>query len=134
MTLTRYIIWTGSFEDTNAIMEILKPHSTVLVSVSDKIICVETELTNAKIKKEVGDEFEMACLEMNEDFVNRLLSKKFLAEEKKNFYRFLQMTKVPKTIDEALDLINERGGVQFLTPREIQALDRLTNKPSSDSL
>ena len=38
------------------------------------------------------------------------------------------MTKVPESINEALDLINERGGVELLSDREVAALDRLTNK------
>lgn len=128
MDLSRYIIWTTSFNDTNFMMDLLKDHCTVMVSISDTIVCVETEITSSKIRELVGDDFEMACLEMDDKFIDRLLTKKFLADEKKNFYRFLEMTKVPTTINEALDLISERGGVQFLSERERQALDKMTNK------
>jgi hypothetical protein len=131
MELMRYIIWTTSFEDTNIVMDILKPHSSVVVSISDVIVCVETKLTMARIRNYVGDEMEMACLEMDDKFINRLQTKKFLKEEKKNFERFLSMTFVPTSINEALDLINERGGVEFLTDRERDALDKMTNKSSS---
>lgn len=130
MELTRYIIWTTSFENTNEIMDILQPHSSVIVSISDTIVCVETKLTSARIRAYVGDEMEMACIEMDDNFINRLQSKKFQQEEKKNFNRFLEMTRVPTTINQALDLINERGGVNFLSERELQALDRMTNKPN----
>lgn len=128
MSLTRYIIWTTSFEDTNTLIDLLQDDCTVIVTISDSIVCIETKITPAKIRGRVGDDFEMACLEMDEKFVNRLLTKKFLSDEKKNFTRFLEMTRVPSTINEALDLISERGGVEFLSERERQALDRMTNK------
>jgi len=114
-------------------MDTLNAHSSIIVSISDMMICVETKLTTARIRGYVGDAMEMACLEMDESFISRLQSKKFKEEEKKNFARFLELTKVPKSIDDALDLISERGGVEYLTEREIIALDRLTNKPSSNS-
>jgi len=128
MEITRYIIWTTSFEDTNKIMDILSPHSTIVVSVTEAILCVETELTPARIRGYVGDDVEMACLEIDEKFINKLMKTKFKEDERKNFTRFLNLTKTPTTIDEALDLINERGGVEFLSERELLALDRLTNK------
>jgi len=128
MEITRYIIWTTSFDDTNKIMDILSPHSTIVVSVTEAILCVETDLTPARIRGYVGDDIEMACLEIDEKFINKLMKTKFKEDEKKNFSRFLELTKAPSTIDEALDLINERGGVEFLSEREIAALDKLTNK------
>ena len=128
MEISRYIIWTTSFEDTSTIMEALNPHSSIIISVTDAILCVESTLTPAKIRGLVGDEMEMACLEIDEKFITKLMKTKFKEEEKKNFGRFLNLTKAPATIDEALDLINERGGVEYLNEREIAALDRLTNK------
>lgn len=134
MGITRYIIWTTSFEDTNSIMETLTPHSSVVVSITEAILCVETTLTAGRIRGYVGDEMEMACLEIDERFVEKLMKTKFLKEERKNFKRFLEMTRVPTSINEALDLINERGGVEFLTDREKEALDKLTNKPEPPQL
>ena len=61
------------------------------------------------------------------------MTTKFQEEERKNFNRFLELTKVPKTIDEALDLINEKGGVDFLSAREKYALDQLTNKSDEEA-
>lgn len=130
MGITRYIIWTTSFEDTNKIMDILSPHSSIVVSISEAMLCVETTLSTSRIRGYVGDDMEMACLEITENFIKKLMNTKFKKEEKKNFNRFLGLTKTPETIDEALDLINERGGVEFLNEREISALDRLTNKPN----
>ena len=129
MGISRYIIWTTSFEDTNKIMEILVPHSSLIVSVTDSILCVESTLTPARIRGYVGDDVEMACLEIDDKFITKLMKTKFKEDEKKNFSRFLNLTKTPTTIDEALDLINDRGGVEYLSEREIAALDRLTNKP-----
>ena len=129
MGITRYIIWTTSYEDTNEIMDILSPHSTVVVSVTDVILCVETTLTAARIRGYIGDDMEMACLEIDEKFIKKLMETKFVKSERKNFQRFLTMTKVPESIDEALDLINERGGLEFLSERELAALNRLTDKP-----
>ncbi len=134
MNITRYIIWTTCFEDTNKIMEILTPHSSVIVSISEAMVCVEARLTAARIRHYVGDEMEMACLEMDVKFIEKLMSTKFVAEEKKNFVRFLEMTKVPTTIDEALDLINSKGGLEFLLEREVAALDRLTNNTNANEL
>lgn len=128
MEIIRYIIWTTSFDDTNKIMEILTPHSSVVVSVTDAILCVETKLTAARIRYFVGDEMEMACLEIDNKFIEKLMKTKFLDDEKKNFSRFLEMTRVPISIDEALDMINLKGGVEFLSERELSALDKLTNK------
>ena len=134
MEIIRYIIWTTSFEDTNKIMEILTPHSSVIVSISDAMICIESKISVARIRYYVGDDIEMACLEMDIKFIDKLMSTKFVADEKKNFARFLEMTKIPLTIDEALDLINLKGGVDSLTERELNALDRLTNKPEIKQL
>jgi hypothetical protein len=131
MEIIRYIIWTTSFEDTNKIMETLTPHSSVVVSVTDSILCVETKLSAARIRYFVGDEMEMACLEIDNKFIEKLMKTKFVADEKKNFSRFLEMTRVPNSIDEALDIINLKGGIEFLSEREISALDKLTNKPKS---
>jgi hypothetical protein len=89
---------------------------------------VETKLTTGDIRNLVGDETEIACIELTEIFTNKLLNTKFIKEEQKNFRRFLSLTSVPTTIDEGLDLISERGGVDYLTEREIEALNRLTNK------
>lgn len=130
MGITRYIIWTTSYEDTNEIMEILNPHSSVVVSVTDVILCVETTLTAGRIRGYVGDGMEMACLEIDAKFIKKLMETKFVESERKNFRRFLTMTKVPESINEALDLINERGGVDLLSEREMAALNRLTNNPS----
>jgi len=127
MEITRYIIWTTSFEDTNKIMDILSPHSSVVVSVTEAILCVETGLTPARIRGYVGDEVEMACLEIDEKFINKLMKTKFKEDERKNFSRFLELTKTPTTIDDALDLINERGGLEYLSDRELIALNKLTN-------
>lgn len=110
-------------------MEILVPHSSLIVSVTDSILCVESTLTPARIRGYVGDDVEMACLEIDDKFITKLMKTKFKEDEKKNFSRFLNLTKTPTTIDEALDLINDRGGVEYLSEREIAALDRLTNKP-----
>lgn len=132
MTLTRYIIWTTSFKDTNTIMDILTEHCGVIVSITDLIICVETRETPAKIRSLVGDEMEMACIEIDDKFIKKLLKTKFQKEERKNFERFLDLTWAPNSIDEALDLINERGGIEYLLEREVNALDRLTNNPISD--
>ena len=129
MEITRYIIWATTTKDTDEIMETLTPHSSVIVSVTDVIVCVETTLTVANIRNHVGNDMEMACVEMSDSFINKLLKTKFVEEEQKNFKRFLNLTKAPKSINEGLDLINERGGVEYLTDREISALDRLTNKP-----
>jgi hypothetical protein len=134
MEIIRYIIWTTNFEDTNKIMGILTPHSSVIVSVTDAILCVETKLSVARIRYFVGDEMEMACLEIDNNFVEKLMKTKFVAEEKKNFSRFLTMTMVPNSIDEALDLINVKGGIEFLSERELLALDKLTNKPNPKEL
>lgn len=129
MEIIRYIIWTTSFEDTNKIMETLTPHSSVVISVTDSILCVETKLSSARIRYFVGDEMEMACLEIDNKFIEKLMRTKFVADEKKNFSRFLEMTRVPNSIDEALDMINLKGGVEFLSERELSALNKLTNKP-----
>ena len=59
---------------------------------------------------------------------------KFVADEKKNFIRFLERTKVPNSIDAALDLINAKGGLEHLNERELAALDRLTNKSTPNEL
>jgi len=126
MDIIRYIVWTTSFDDTNIIMDVLKPHATAVVSVTDVIICVETELSAGKIRTLVGDAMEMAVLEITDNFIEKLMNTQFLALERKNFQRFLDLTKVPKTIDEALDLINDKGGVDLLTNREKAALDKLT--------
>jgi hypothetical protein len=128
MEINRYIIWTVDFKSTNEIMDILTSYSSVIISITDMIICVETTLTQGKIRSYVGDEMEMACVEMTEPFITRLLHTKFIEEEQKNFRRFLHLTKVPKDIDECLDLINERGGIKFLQARELEVLYRLTNK------
>lgn len=128
MEIIRYIIWTTNFNDTNKIMDILTPHSSVIISVTDSIVCVETKLSAAKIRHYVGNEMEMACLEIDNKFIEKLMNTKFVGDEKKNFSRFLELTSVPKTINEALDLISIRGGVEHLTERELSALDRLTNK------
>ena len=127
MGIARYIIWTTSYEDTNEIMETLKPHSSVVVSVTDVILCVETTLTAGRIRGYVGDNMEMACLEIDAKFIKKLMETKFIESERKNFRRFLTMTKVPESINEALDLINERGGVDLLSEREMAALNRLTD-------
>jgi len=134
MGITRYIIWTTSFEDTNKIMERLTPHSSVIVSISDRMICTESKLTAARIRYYVGDDMEMACLEMDIKFIRKLMDTKFVADEKKNFIRFLEMTKVPSSIDVALDLINTKGGLEHLNERELAALDRLTNKSTFNEL
>jgi hypothetical protein len=128
MGISRYIIWTTSLEDTNNIMEILNSHSSIIVSVTDSILCVESKLTPARIRGYVGDDMEMACLEIDDAFITKLMKTKFKEDEKKNFSRFLRLTDAPTTIDEALDLINHRGGLEYLSDREISALDRLTNK------
>lgn len=126
MKLTKYIIWTTKLEDTNIIMALVKDDCDIMMTISDTILCVESQLTPSNIREKIGDNMEMACLEMDDNFINRLLTKKFLANEKKNFFRFLEMTKAPTTINEALDLISERGGLKFLNQRERQALDNLT--------
>lgn len=128
MEIIRYIIWTTNFNDTNKIMDILTPHSSVIISVTDSIVCVETKLSAARIRYYVGNEMEMACLEIDNKFIEKLMNTKFVGDEKKNFSRFLELTSVPKTIDEALDLISIRGGVEYLSERELAALDKLTNK------
>ena len=110
-------------------MEILNPHSSIIISVTDSILCVESTLTPARIKGYVGDDMEMACLEIDDNFITKLMKTKFKEGEQKSFSRFLRLTDTPKTIDEALDLINYRGGLEYLSEREIAALDRLTNKP-----
>lgn len=127
MGLTRYIIWTTSFKDTNTIMDILTKYCDVIVSITDLIICIETKVTPARIRSLVGDNMEMACLEIDDKFIKKLLKTKFKKEERKNFERFLDLTWSPTSIDEALDLINERGGVEYLLEREVNALDKLTN-------
>lgn len=129
MEIIRYIIWTGNIEDSDIVMETLESECSLIVSITDVIVCVETKLTTADIRNRVGDETEIACIELTEIFTNKLLNTKFIEEEQKNFRRFLNLTRVPKTINEGLDLISERGGVDFLTEREIEALDKLTNKP-----
>jgi len=111
-------------------MDILTQHCDVTISITELIICIETKMTPAKIRSLVGDEMEMACLEIDDKFVKKLLKSKFQKEERKNFERFLAVTYAPTSIDEALDLINERGGLEFLEEREVAALDRLTNNPT----
>jgi len=110
-------------------MGILSSHSRVTILVTDSILCVETTLTPAKIRAYVGNDLEMACLEMDDKFIAKLMKTKFKEDEKKNFRKFIKLTKLPSSIDEGLDLINERGGIKFLTDREVATLDRLTNKP-----
>ncbi len=131
MEIIRYIIWTTSFEDTNEIMKILTPHSSVIISISDAMLCIETKLSQSRIRYFVGDEMEMACVEMDNKFIQKLMKTKFLDDEKKNFSRFIEMTKIPNSIDEALDLINLKGGIELLSERELLALDKLTNKPNA---
>jgi len=128
MEIIRYIIWTGNINDSDIVMETLESECSLIVSITDVIVCIETKLTTADIRKRVGDETEIACIELTETFTNKLLNTKFIEEEQKNFRRFLNLTRVPKTINEGLDLISERGGLDYLTEREIEALDRLTNK------
>lgn len=128
MDIARYIIWTTSLSDTSKAMDTLSPHSTVVVSISDTILCLETELTTSRIRSYLGDDLEMACIEIDDQFIKKLMKTKFKLEEKKNFSRFLNLTKIPETIDEALDLINERGGLEFLNSRERMALDKLYSK------
>lgn len=134
MRITRYIIWTTNIEDTNKLVELLGPKSTIIVSISDRMVCIEAKLTSDLIREFVGPEMEMACLEMKPKFIEKLLMTKFVQDEKKNFINFLELTKVPSTIDEALDLINTKGGVEFLSERELAALDTLTNKPTTKNL
>jgi hypothetical protein len=109
-------------------MSILKPHSSIIISISDVMVCIESTLTNGKIRAYLGDDMEMACIELTDKFIKTLVNTKFKKSEKKNFGRFLNLTKTPVSIDEGLDLINERGGIEFLSEREVAALDRLTNK------
>jgi len=132
MELTRYIIWTTSLEDTTQVLDILDPHSSLIVSITGVIVCLETDLSMARIRAYLGDEMEVALVPITESFIKKLMTTKFLEEERKNFSRFLELTKVPKTIDEALDLINEKGGVEFLSAREKYALDQLTKKSDKD--
>lgn len=128
MEITRFIIWTTNIKDTKKLVEILDPKSSIIVSISDRMVCIEAKLTTELIRKFIGPEMEMACLEMKPKFIEKLLRTKFVQDEKKNFIKFLELTKVPLTIDEALDLINERGGVEFLSERELSTLNKLTNK------
>lgn len=131
MELTRYIIWTTSLEDTNTVMDVLDLHSSLIVTITGLIVCVETDLTSARIRVYLGDEMEVVCVPITKKFIDKLMTTKFKEEERRNFSRFLELTKVPETIDEALDLISERGGVEFLSAREKYALDQLTN-PTKD--
>ena len=133
MEITRYIIWTTSLDDTYNVMNILDQYSSLIVSITGVIVCVETDLTSAKIRAYLGDEMEIACVPITQKFIDKLMTTKFKEEERKNFNRFLELTKVPTTIDEALDLISERGGVEFLSAREKYALDQLTNKSDKES-
>lgn len=129
MEIIRYIIWTTNFDDTNKVMEILTPHSSVIVSITDSILCLETKISAARIRYYLGDDMEMACIEIDNKFIDKLMTKKLVDDERKNFTRFLEMTRVPNTINEALDLINKRGGIEYLLERELLALNKLTNKP-----
>jgi len=128
MEINRYIIWTTSLEDTNLAAVILKEHTTVIKSISNNMFCIETKLTSNTIRDYLGYEMEMVCVVLDEIFINKLINTAFKKEEKNNFIEFLNLTKTPNTIDEILDLINERGSVESLSEREVAALDRLTNK------
>jgi hypothetical protein len=130
MEINRYIIWTTSLEDTNLAAVILKEHTTVIKSISNNMFCIETKLTSNTIRDYLGYEMEMVCVVLDEIFINKLINTAFKKEEKNNFIEFLNLTKTPNTIDDILDLINERGGVECLSEREVSALDRLTNKPT----
>lgn len=128
MDITRYIIWTTSTKNTMEIMRILDEYCEFIVSINEIIICVETNLTQANIRAYLGDEMEIAVIPITESFIAKLMTNKFKEDERKNFNRFLELTKVPTSINDALDLINDRGGLEFLTPREKQALEQLTKK------
>jgi len=127
MELTRYIIWSMSLRDNLKIMDRISLQSDVILLISNSMLCVETRLNCASIRLLVGDGMEMACVELDDTLINKLLATKFLESERKNLYKFLNMTKTPRTIDDALDLINMKGGVEYLSEREIEALDKLTN-------
>ena len=77
MEITRYIIWTTASEDTNEIMSILKPHSSIIISISDVMVCIESTLTNGKIRAYLGDDMEMACIELTDKFIKTLVNTKF---------------------------------------------------------
>ena len=108
-------------------MDILEPHCSMVVSITGVIVCVETDISVAKIRAYLGDEMEVAVVLITQEFIQKLMTTKFKTEERKNFSRFLELTKVPETINDALDLISERGGVEFLSVREKYALDQLTS-------
>ena len=127
MGLMRYIIWSVSLKDNLRIMDRITPQSDVILLISNSMLCVETRLNCESIRTLVGDHMEMACVELDDNLINKLLKTRFLESERNNLYKFLNMTKVPKTIDDALDLINMRGGVEYLRERELEALDKLTN-------
>lgn len=131
MTLTRYIIWVTCLEDKNMVLNTLKVYSDITLSISDTILCIETDLTTAKIRGIVGDDLEMACVEMDDKFIEKIQRKKLKDSERVNLLKFLELTRGITTIDEGLDLISERGGLKYLTDKEIKALDRLTNKPTT---
>lgn len=132
MGLTRYIIWSMSLRDNLKILDRISPQSEVVLVISNSMLCVETRLNCESIRTLVGNSMEMACVELDDNLINKLLTTKFLESERNNLYKFLNMTKVPKTIDDALDLINLRGGVEYLSDREIDALDKLTNNTTLD--
>jgi len=132
MKLNRYIIWTTTTDNTKVIMDILEPHCSMVVSITGVIVCLETDISAARIRAYLGDEMKIAVVLITNEFIKKLMNDKFKTEERKNFNRFLELTKVPETIDEALDLISERGGVEFLSAREKYALDQLTNPTEED--
>ena len=123
----RYIIWTTTNQESIELRELLKPKSSIILPINDVITCIETKITQREIRGSVGEDMEIACLEVDEKFIRDLLTKSPLPKERKNFLEFLRMTKTPRTINEALDLINDRGGLEFLNERELHALDRLTS-------
>jgi hypothetical protein len=125
MVLKRFIIWTTDLKSNNIISKSLESYSTISLIISDTIICVETDLSGHDIRDNIDSDIEIACIELDDDFINKLSKTKLNILEKTNFNNFIELTYTPKSIDEALDLIILRGGINNLHQREVECLDTL---------
>tara|TARA_R110000851_G_scaffold323413_1_gene490090 strand:+ start:75 stop:467 length:393 start_codon:yes stop_codon:yes gene_type:complete len=129
MILKRFIIWTIDLETSTSVINSIKDFSTTTILVSDSIVCIETELTNHEIESKIDPNIEIGCVELDIKLIKKLVNSKFKPKEKVKFDEFMTLTFKPNTINEFLDLILSKGGVDNLHQREVEGLDALTNKP-----
>jgi len=129
MSLKRFIIWIPSLGVVDNLIEALNEYSVTTEIISDHIFCIETTLSDSDIESKIDPSIEISCVELDTDFLHTLSKTKFNQKERRNLNRFIKITKSPTSIDEVLDLIISKGGVEHLHPRELETLNNLTNNP-----